>query len=51
MAEQLLVVFIFTLCLMLDKSSGDSGVDVNCFDESCGRKYDPKGPLVKCNFL
>ena len=53
MAEQFLFVFglIFTLCLMLDKSSGDSGGDENCFKESCGRKYDPNGPLVKCKFL
>ncbi|XP_078358825.1 TM2 domain-containing protein 2-like [Oculina patagonica] len=42
---------IFVLSFLVGKNSGDDAVDTSCFDESCGRKYDPKGPLVRCNYL
>ena len=32
-------------------SADDDAVDERCFDESCGRKYDPGGPLVQCRYL
>lgn len=40
-----------TLWLLLGRSLGDQVGDKTCFDESCGRKFDPKGPLVKCIYL
>ena len=48
---QLVVVCqsIFILSLLVGKNSAD--VDEKCFDESCGRKYDPGGPLVLCSYL
>ncbi|CAH3033874.1 unnamed protein product [Porites lobata] len=42
---------IFALTSMLSKSLGNNIVDEQCFEESCGREFDPKGPLVKCSFL
>jgi len=43
---------IFILSLLVGKNSADGdAVDEKCFDESCGRKYDPGGPLVLCNYL
>jgi len=48
------VVFrsIFILSLLVGKNSADSDdVDEKCFDESCGRKYNPGGPLVQCSYL
>lgn len=52
--SQLLIVFrsVFILSLLVVKNSADDdGVDEKCFDESCGRKYDPGGPLVQCSYL
>ena len=42
---------IFVLSFLVGENFGDGAVDSSCFDESCGRKYDPKGPLVHCNYL
>ena len=40
-----------SLWLMLAMCFADSEVDERCFDKSCGKEFDPKGPLVHCNFL
>ena len=40
-----------SLWLMLPMCFADSEVDERCFDKSCGKDFDPKGPLVHCNFL
>ena len=53
-SRQLFVVCqsIFILSLLMGKNSADDdAVDERCFDESCGRKYDPGGPLVQCRYL
>ena len=42
---------VLTFSSLFVKSSGDLRFDDNCFDEECGRKYDPKGPLVHCVYL
>ena len=43
---------IFILSLLVSKNSADDDdVDEKCFDQSCGRKYDPGGPLVQCSYL
>ena len=43
---------IFILSLLVGKNSADDdGVDEKCFDESCGRKYDPGCNAVTCKLL
>ena len=43
---------IFILSLLVGTNSADdAAVNEKCFDKSCGRKYDPGGPLVHCNYL